>query len=109
FADFFSLATLRSPVLSLFAYTTLFRSSLTPRGAAGAGSPVLPVQNSRAVPDVLGSPRMSIRVHIGGRVCRPEEAKISIFDRGFRSEEHRLNSSHLVSSYAVSCLKKKKH
>jgi branched-chain amino acid aminotransferase len=26
---------------------------------------------------------MSIRVHIGGRVCRPEEAKISIFDRGF--------------------------
>jgi branched-chain amino acid aminotransferase len=26
---------------------------------------------------------MSIRVHIGGRVCLPEEAKISIFDRGF--------------------------
>jgi branched-chain amino acid aminotransferase len=26
---------------------------------------------------------MSIRVHINGRVCAPEEAKISIFDRGF--------------------------
>jgi branched-chain amino acid aminotransferase len=26
---------------------------------------------------------MSIRVHINGRVCLPEEAKISIFDRGF--------------------------
>jgi len=26
---------------------------------------------------------MSIRVHIGGRVCLPEEAKISVFDRGF--------------------------
>jgi branched-chain amino acid aminotransferase len=26
---------------------------------------------------------MSIRVHIGGRVCPPEEAKISVFDRGF--------------------------
>lgn len=26
---------------------------------------------------------MSIRVHIGGRVCVPEEAKISVFDRGF--------------------------
>jgi branched-chain amino acid aminotransferase len=26
---------------------------------------------------------MSIRVHIGGQVCLPEEAKISIFDRGF--------------------------
>jgi branched-chain amino acid aminotransferase len=26
---------------------------------------------------------MSIRVHIGGRICGPEEAKISVFDRGF--------------------------
>jgi branched-chain amino acid aminotransferase len=26
---------------------------------------------------------MPIRVHIGGRVCPPEEAKISVFDRGF--------------------------
>jgi branched-chain amino acid aminotransferase len=26
---------------------------------------------------------MAIRVHIGGRVCLPEEAKISVFDRGF--------------------------
>ena len=26
---------------------------------------------------------MSIRVHIAGKVCLPEEAKISVFDRGF--------------------------
>ena len=26
---------------------------------------------------------MSIRVHVGGRVCPPEEAKVSVFDRGF--------------------------
>jgi branched-chain amino acid aminotransferase len=26
---------------------------------------------------------MSIRVHIAGQICRPEEAKISVFDRGF--------------------------
>src|SRR5688500_1840550 len=26
---------------------------------------------------------MSIRVHIDGRVCLPEDAKISVFDRGF--------------------------
>jgi len=26
---------------------------------------------------------MAIRVHIGGKVCLPEEAKISVFDRGF--------------------------
>src|SRR5579884_4159164 len=41
-------------------------------------------QNSRAAADVLGFCRfMPIRVHIGGRVCLPEEAKISVFDRGF--------------------------
>ena len=26
---------------------------------------------------------MAIRVHIDGRVCLPEEAKVSVFDRGF--------------------------
>ena len=26
---------------------------------------------------------MPTRVHIGGRVCLPEDAKISVFDRGF--------------------------
>src|SRR4051812_42331075 len=26
---------------------------------------------------------MSIRVHIGGKICLPEEAKVSVFDRGF--------------------------
>jgi branched-chain amino acid aminotransferase len=26
---------------------------------------------------------MPIRVHIGGRVCSPEDAKVSVFDRGF--------------------------
>src|SRR5882724_10288722 len=52
--------------------------------AAGRIAPLRRVQNSRAVADVLGSPaRMSIRVHIGGRVCPPEEARVSVFDRGF--------------------------
>src|SRR4051794_6104666 len=26
---------------------------------------------------------MSIRVHVGGHICSPEEAKVSVFDRGF--------------------------
>src|SRR5688572_23235929 len=26
---------------------------------------------------------MSIRVHLGGRVCLPDEARVSVFDRGF--------------------------
>jgi branched-chain amino acid aminotransferase len=26
---------------------------------------------------------MSIRVHVGGRICEPEQARVSVFDRGF--------------------------
>ena len=40
---------------------------------------------------------MSIRVHIGGRVCLPDEAKISIFDRGFLygdSDYETIGTSH---------------
>src|SRR5882672_12908120 len=41
--------------------------------------------------------------------CRaPSAAVRSRGARGCRSEEHRLNSSHTVISYAVFCLKKKK-
>src|SRR5205807_3745344 len=35
-------------------------------------------------------------------------ARLRVIDTGCRSEEHSLNSSHLVISYAVFCLKKKK-
>src|SRR2546426_7202708 len=76
----------RPPRSTLFPYTTLFRS-LHPRG--GGRDPLLhPLSDSR-VPE--GHHFLSLR-------HQPQDRKST-----------RLNSSHLVISYAVFCLKKKKH
>src|SRR2546426_4677200 len=69
----------RPPRSTLFPYTTLFRSSLTPRRPAGIAE-LIPH------PNFLPAHRIRAR------------------DR----KSTRLNSSHLVISYAVFCLKKKK-
>src|SRR6266850_5899282 len=69
FCFFFFLMIRRPPRSTLFPYTTLFRSSGSPRARPAAG----------------------------GARCTPRDRKST-----------RLNSSHLVISYAVFCLKKKK-
>src|SRR2546426_4072496 len=85
----------RPPRSTLFPYTTLFRS-------VGPGG----LPDARARPgdgavagggDPLGAD--------SGLVCRC--AGRTRGRRDGRSEEHTLNSSHLVISYAVFCLKKK--
>src|SRR2546426_1925244 len=74
----------RPPRSTLFPYTTLFRSRQTPPFFSGA---TLPVNGS--VLWILNG--------VDGRA------------RAFRDRKStRLNSSHLVISYAVFCLKKKK-
>src|SRR5256885_8238843 len=71
----------RPPRSTLFPYTTLFRSHLHPPLRRGAGSKPRP------------SPFLAL-----GRVQKQRVDRKST----------RLNSSHLVISYAVFCLKKKK-
>src|SRR2546426_5889399 len=71
----------RPPRSTLFPYTTLFRSAA---GAAAAG----PRPQDRRLPE-----RRRDRPAPGGALDR---------------KSTRLNSSHLVISYAVFCLKKKK-
>src|SRR2546426_4531075 len=75
----------RPPRSTLFPYTTLFRSLALARGEEAA-----PRRDRR---DPRGRPGRLHQLH-GGR------------DRDRKST--RLNSSHLVISYAVFCLKKKK-
>src|SRR5256885_9541528 len=78
----------RPPRSTLFPYTTLFRSGLR---AAG----------DRAVALVIGGVGRHGHAHLdmhGARARRQEDRKST-----------RLNSSHLVISYAVFCLKKKKN
>src|SRR5256885_13123998 len=79
----------RPPRSTLFPYTTLFRS-FPPR------------VRRRALGQLRAAPRRARRPDRGARSRDDEEAAAR--DR----KSTRLNSSHLVISYAVFCLKKKK-
>src|SRR2546426_9343040 len=86
----------RPPRSTLFPYTTLFRSPA--RGLVAAASFVqLPLDSGLLA--ASDSDRLS-----GQRFCPPLEPFAEKSDR----KSTRLNSSHLVISYAVFCLKKKK-
>src|SRR2546426_5505994 len=89
----------RPPRSPLFPYTPLFRSPpIPPRGGTAPAPPPRPVRRSppRARPQ-RGPPPHAC--HAAG--ARPPARRP---DR----KSTRLNSSHLVISYAVFCLKKKK-
>src|SRR5205807_9705282 len=93
------------PRSTLFPYTTLFRSTgnndsndFIDIGSSVSNTP------RRAVSWLV---RWAIKAEVGGRLIDPyvafHEAK-----SGTDRKSTRLNSSHLVISYAVFCLKKKK-
>src|SRR2546426_8780130 len=88
----------RPPRSTLFPYTTLFRSRL-PRGARrNSGGDRLRLARARAGRGAaLGAPRRNRHLELPGAERRQLDRKST-----------RLNSSHLVISYAVFCLKKKK-
>src|SRR5256885_11349956 len=91
----------RPPRSTLFPYTTLFRS------ARGAGE-VSPPEKNRSPPrgeDEIPSNVVRAVPRAGRSMCQvhPDRAG-PCPDR----KSTRLNSSHLVISYAVFCLKKKK-
>src|SRR5256885_6536782 len=102
FLFFFFLMIRRPPRSTLFPYTTLFRSKLIAvnnktRAPAAADVPTAREQ---------GYPSLEVEGLVGiiGIKTLPSEIKDKIAaDR----KSTRLNSSHLVISYAVFCLKKK--
>src|SRR5256885_9613039 len=90
----------RPPRSTLFPYTTLFRSTPPAPATAAVGAGFEP----RNAPQ----PRASHRAATGeGRREKSPPGGTSPFSLDRKST--RLNSSHLVISYAVFCLKKKKH
>src|SRR5256885_8368659 len=82
----------RPPRSTLFPYTTLFRSLL-------AGIPLVICR--RAQPHIHQSVRIGIYVDL------TEQARFIAEGAAEDRKSTRLNSSHLVISYAVFCLKKK--
>src|SRR5256885_12051351 len=94
---FFFLMIRRPPRSTLFPYTTLFRS-LTFERCAGGGCVPLELDAQRYEGAVARyAPEVAARAELYRDVGRPVDRKST-----------RLNSSHLVISYAVFCLKKKK-
>src|SRR2546426_2442031 len=87
----------RPPRSTLFPYTTLFRSRLD---ELFARSPAGPVPAGEGDGTVLFAPGTELE-EVAARVVH------LLFWKGDRKST-RLNSSHLVISYAVFCLKKKK-
>src|SRR2546426_7465033 len=91
----------RPPRSTLFPYTTLFRSGTDSRRRRHQ-------ENRRgglggvAALDCGGLPR-ALRAPLGVRHDVPGDVRVASVDR----KSTRLNSSHLVNSYAVFCLKKK--
>src|SRR5256885_13227256 len=86
----------RPPRSTLFPYTTLFRSRRV-RASAGDQHGVDDGGRGAAKP-YRGDPRLRARARSGG-----VDRRAARRDR----KSTRLNSSHLVISYAVFCLKKK--
>src|SRR2546426_4601394 len=78
----------RPPRSTLFPYTTLFRSFFAPQPPNASGNYTVDHSAAIFVIDRRGRPRL-------------------VMGAGDRKST-RLNSSHLVISYAVFCLKKKK-
>src|SRR2546422_3585396 len=101
----------RPPRSTLFPYTTLFRSLDTPRGSGT----VLPV---RSCGDLQGAATAVAGTFLQGpRFGLPaafpqtgqDSQKLLRRRRNIDRKSTRLNSSHGYISYAVFCLKKKKH
>src|SRR2546426_8162303 len=91
----------RPPISTLFPYTTLFRSLVA--GDAGEKSQQI-IWAGAAGPAVIGRKLEQFVAIEAGR----NRLRLRIDE--FRDRKStRLNSSHLVISYAVFCLKKKKN
>src|SRR3989454_7301977 len=103
---FFFLMIRRPPRSTLFPYTTLFRSPCSgPRGAALGEH----ARSLRAAGVDQGVPPRGPGISVPGHSHRPRRQVRDLLRPGALDRKStRLNSSHLVISYAVFCLKKKK-
>src|SRR5256885_4374987 len=91
----------RPPRSTLFPYTTLFRSPIHRPRTWGRTTPFGPGQSQR-------TSRNSRALRISGEERSCLTCPVHRDPRQSDRKSTRLNSSHLVISYAVFCLKKKK-
>src|SRR5256885_12177692 len=99
----------RPPRSTLFPYTTLFRSRGSTASAGGRTRAFLVVAEVALSVVLLVSAGLTIRSFIAMQQVDPGFRPERVMTVGLDRKSTRLNSSHLVISYAVFCLKKKKH
>src|SRR2546426_4372733 len=92
----------RPPRSTLFPYTTLFRSSCPGRARVAQRLRCTQTAGQGPVPHVT-SQKTRLTLQPARLLTRADEPR-----RNTDRKSTRLNSSHLVISYAVFCLKKKK-
>src|SRR3712207_7111307 len=91
----------RPPRSTLFPYTTLFRSLGLERSD---------VVLAHRVPDAQARPGFELAIPLSELSRDPHELQAVVSDSSAGDRKStRLNSSHANISYAVFCLKKKKH
>src|SRR5690349_23732858 len=100
---------LRSPLSPLFPYTTLFRSVWAAALLLGVTCFVVYNANLRTIGagDTLASRYLPLIVWHHHTLGLDHDARLVAHGQDRKST--RLNSSHVEISYAVFCLKKKKH
>src|SRR5690606_39968804 len=97
-----SFLTRRSPGLTLFPYTTLFRSPADSRSRSPVAAIGMEYLTAKLSSEIHALP-LFLRCPLpGARFAQPRPKRR---DR----KSTRLNSSHVKISYAVFCLKKKNH
>src|SRR5256885_11702383 len=99
----------RPPRSTLFPYTTLFRSQrmLTFRNTLGGGRFAAAAASAALAITALTTTSVFAEDHDKPELERKPAPKHA--PKPVDRKSTRLNSSHLVISYAVFCLKKKKH
>src|SRR5256885_11036119 len=97
----------RPPRSTLFPYTTLFRSTHDRNANLKSDIEVVPLEPLKEILEIVETGKQAIfgeQIH-----CRPSAPDLAFQPMLARLDRKstRLNSSHLVISYAVFCLKKK--
>src|SRR5205807_4313625 len=98
----------RPPISTLFPYTTLFRSTSEQGVAAIQVAPASLNHPHFWIGKKMDRALEQVRLRDKVRVKDAEKFAISRIQADGDRKSTRLNSSHLVISYAVFCLKKKK-
>src|SRR5947207_3707062 len=98
-----------APTLTLFPYTTLFRSFTIDELVIASDDIAYALTRSNGTQTVLATNAQSAEANREMFVFRNEDGAWKIARYMFKDRKStRLNSSHTVTSYAVFCLKKKK-